>query len=77
VASGRYHLEEQIMSYAIPITIAALIAASAPAKGTPDGDEVACQGKKAGAACVDEDGEPGTCQPDDDPPHVLECEDGD
>jgi len=69
------------MLYATSMTIAALAAlsaASAPAMGTtPDEDEVACQGKKVGAACVDEDGEKGTCQPDDDPPHVLECEDGD
>jgi len=65
------------MSY-LSMTIAALLAASAPTMNTaPDPDEVACQDKKVGAACVDEDGEQGTCQPDDDPPHVLECEDDD
>jgi hypothetical protein len=70
-------MEEQTMPYAM-LTIAALMAASAPTTGdAPDGDEVACQGKKLGAACVDDDGEQGTCQPDDDPPHVLECEDDD
>jgi hypothetical protein len=69
------------MKYATSMTIlalATLIGASAFATGnTPDADEVACQGKKVGAACVDEDGEQGTCQPDDDPPNVLECEDDD
>jgi hypothetical protein len=40
-----------------------------------DDDEVACEGKAAGDACTDEDGEAGTCQMDaeDD---ALECEEG-
>lgn len=39
-----------------------------------DDDEVACEGKTAGDACTDEDGEAGTCQMDSDD-GALECED--
>jgi hypothetical protein len=57
------------------VALAGLMPATAPAMGyTPDEDEVACQGRKVGAACVDDDGAQGTCQPDDDPPHVLKCQ---
>jgi hypothetical protein len=68
------------MFNAMSTALAALLLTSAPAMaGSPDEDEVACQGKKAGDACVDADGEKGTCQLEDDAdePKVLECEDAD
>ena len=59
------------------IVLTALLISAAPAMaGSPDEDEIACQGKKAGDACVEADGDKGTCQLDDDEPKVLECEDG-
>lgn len=43
----------------------------------PDDDEVVCNGKNAGDACVEPDGDPGTCTAGKDPPHRLVCDDVD
>lgn len=59
--------------------IAAFSALALLATGTlayaADDDEVACEGKAAGDACTDDDGEAGTCQTDSDDA-ALECEEG-
>jgi hypothetical protein len=67
------------MFNAMPTALAALLLTSIPAMaGAPDEDHIACQGKKAGEACVEADGEKGTCQPDEEEEaNVLECEDAD
>ena len=42
----------------------------------PDDDEVVCQGKNAGDACVEPDGDPGTCTAGKDSPRLV-CDDAD
>lgn len=66
------------MFNSISTALAAILITATPAMaGSPDEDQLACQGKKAGDACVESDGDKGTCQLDDDEPKVLECEDAD
>jgi hypothetical protein len=73
-AGGR----NEVMFDTMPTALAVLLLTSAPAMaGAPDEDVIACQGKKAGDACVEADGEKGTCQPDEEEAKVLECEDAD
>lgn len=55
----------------------ALVACGGAQQGAaeaPEGDEIACEGKNQGDACTEPDGDAGTCVPDEDPPHRLECE---
>lgn len=59
-------------------TFTVALVACGGAQGTadaPDDDEIVCQGKKAGDACVEPDGDPGSCSAEKGTPDRLVCDD--
>ena len=66
-----------VWARAAAVASSAVLVAMASDARADDADKAACIDMDEGEACVDSDGEPGTCVADESDPNVLSCEDSD
>lgn len=73
---GGFEKTMMIRTTLLSLSMLATLSVSLPAFADAE-DKAACEGLANGADCVDGDGQPGACLPDDSDPNVLSCEDMD